>query len=121
MQWPVYRGLMLRDLAMVLGFAADNLPAVFSRERRPRPLKIGIDQDLVARFPGMNLAAEGILRRDPPRVYAMESVWSLVSPWAHELSLRDSIRPPTVNGAVWCPPLPGMMALMALMDSTLIG
>jgi sRNA-binding protein len=51
MQRSVYRGVMLRDLAVVLGCTADDLPAVFLHERRPRPLKVGVGRDLRKRFP----------------------------------------------------------------------
>jgi len=52
---PAWAGLMRRDLAVLLGCTPADLPPVFFGAK-PKPLKIGIREDLLARFPGTDSA-----------------------------------------------------------------
>jgi sRNA-binding protein len=52
MKQSIFRELMLKDLSAILGCAPDAVPVVLQLEGRPRPLKLRIDADMRARFPG---------------------------------------------------------------------
>jgi sRNA-binding protein len=54
--WPVFRRLMLARLPAILGCKAEDIPQVFLPTNSPKILKVGIDRDLIARFPAANLA-----------------------------------------------------------------
>ena len=49
--WLIFRRLMLERLSVILSCPIDQLPSVFLATKFPRPLKLGIDKDLIARFP----------------------------------------------------------------------
>jgi sRNA-binding protein len=47
--WRIFRALMLRELPTILG--SSQVPFVFMATSHPRPLKVGIYEDLLERFP----------------------------------------------------------------------
>ena len=55
MKQAVFRSLMLRDLVELLGCASAAVPPAFLSDE-PRPLKIGTNEELLARFPGADQA-----------------------------------------------------------------
>jgi hypothetical protein len=59
MSWPVFRALMLRDLAVILDCKIDTLPLVFHSYRCPKALALGIDRQLLDKYPDANNAKLG--------------------------------------------------------------
>jgi hypothetical protein len=49
--WRTFRRLMVERLSTILSCPLDQLPCVFLATKFPRPLKLGIDKDLIVRFP----------------------------------------------------------------------
>lgn len=86
--WKSYRAKMTAELSQILGTSEDDLPPVF-RAKWPKALKIGIHQDLIARFP----------EADPERIVDWLGRWTTTPPYfarlihgknRHDLDGRDA-------------------------------